>query len=136
MICSFIRNLLNISMHKVSFSHRSVENCQLCIVVYIHIIVDLISRLPHNLCVCSVSLSFLISIGIAFLLPNFVTFCFLFVASVKPCALWRCSRHPCAIFPVAPLACCVLCTTSSFIADRDHVIPAHACAHRALRNQV
>jgi len=26
-------------------------------------------------------------------------------------------------------SCCALCTTSSFIADRDHVIPAHACAH-------
>lgn len=30
--------------------------------------------------------------------------------------------------PPLPLTCCLLCTTSSFIADRDHVIPAHACA--------
>lgn len=30
--------------------------------------------------------------------------------------------------PRLPLTCCLLCTTSSFIADRDHVIPAHACA--------
>lgn len=32
-------------------------------------------------------------------------------------------------FPLAARSCCALCPTSSFIADRDHVIPAHACAH-------
>lgn len=36
--------------------------------------------------------------------------------------------HFCTDPDPVPLPCRLLCTTSSFIADRDHVIPAHACA--------